>query len=337
MKEPGGSPRTMCDMKRPARVVGLIAVFAFAFAAAWIRLPYYAVGPGPTQDVAPLIDVQGVERYASRGELVMTTIRWYQVTALQSVGAWIDDSQFVVSEDEIYPPGQDRELEQARATSQMDQSKVAASMVVLEELFGYPHEHGRGALIGATGEDCPATGELFVGDLVTAIDGRPVPSVAAADRELEAVPQDEPVAFRVQAGGETHDVEITRGPCDGGDEPLIGIDMVAAFPFEIEIASGDVGGPSAGLMFALGLYDTLTPGDLTGGRTIAGTGTIDADGWVGGIGGIEDKVIGAERAGASVFLVPADNMDELDGVDAGDMRLISVGSFDDAVAALEGL
>ena len=83
--------------------------------------------------------------------------------------------------------------------------------------------------------------------------------------------------------------------------------MVDAFPFEIEIASGDVGGPSAGLMFALGLYDTLTPGDLTGGRTIAGTGTIDLEGEVGGIGGIVDKVVGAERAGASVFLVPAEN------------------------------
>ncbi|MGH2630764.1 MAG: YlbL family protein [Actinomycetota bacterium] len=324
-------------MKRGARVVALIAMFAIAFAAAWIRLPFYAVGPGPAQDVAPLIDVQGVPRYASRGELVMTTIRWYQVTALQSVGAWIDDTQFVVGEDEIYPPGQDRELEQERAISQMDQSKIAASMVVLRELFGYPDEHGRGALIDATGEDCPATGELFVGDLIVAIDGRPVRSLAAADRALEAVSVDEPVAFRVQAGGQTHDVEITRGSCGNSDEPLIGIRMVDAFPFEIEIASGEVGGPSAGLMFALGLYDTLTPGDLTGGRTIAGTGTIDADGAVGGIGGIVDKVVGAERAGASVFLVPADNMGELEGVDTGDMRLISVRSFHAAVEALEGL
>jgi Lon-like protease len=327
----------MCIVKHPVRVVGLIAAFAVAFVAAWVRLPYYAVGPGPTQDVAPLIDVQGVDRYASRGQLVMTTIRWYQVTALQSVGAWIDDTQFVVPEDEIYPPGQDRELEQERATSQMDQSKIAASMVVLEELFGYPEEHGRGALIGVTGEDCPSSGELFAGDLIVAIDGRPVPSVAAADRALEAVPDDEPVKFRVRAGDEAHDVAVTRAPCGGSDDPLIGIRMVPAFPFEIEIASGDVGGPSAGLMFALGLYDTLTPDDLTGGRTIAGTGTIGPKGHVGGIGGIVDKVVGAERAGASVFLVPAENMGELRGVDVGDMKLIPVASFDAAVAALEAL
>ncbi|MGZ8630364.1 MAG: YlbL family protein [Actinomycetota bacterium] len=324
-------------MRRFARVTALTAMFAVAFAAGWIRLPYYAVGPGPAQDVAPLIDVQGVPRYDSRGELIMTTIRWYQVTALQSLIAWIDETQFVVGQDEIYPPGQDRELEQERSISQMDQSKIDASVVVLTELFDYPEEHGEGALIEVVGEDCPAAGELFVGDLVVAIDGQPVDSLEEAREAIDEVPVEEPVAFRVRAGGEPHDVEITRAPCAGEEVPLVGIRMVDAFPFEIEISSGDVGGPSAGLMFALGLYDTLTPGDLTDGRRIAGTGTIDGLGVVGGIGGIVDKVVGAERAGASVFLVPADNEAELKDVDTGEMRLIPVATFDDAVEALEEL
>jgi PDZ domain-containing protein len=112
--------------------------------------------------------------------------------------------------------------------------------------------------------------------------------------------------------------------------------MVDAFPFEIEISSGDVGGPSAGLMFALGLYDALTPADLTDGRTIAGTGTITPDGRVGPISGIVDKVIGAERGGATVFLVPRANMAELREVDTGGIRLVPVGTFDDAVEALDG-
>jgi PDZ domain-containing protein len=327
----------MSAMRRFARVAALVALFGVAFAAGWIRLPYYAVGPGPAQDVAPLIDVQGAPRYDSRGELIMTTIRWYQVTALQSVIAWIDEAQFVVGEDEIYPPGQDRELEQERSISQMDQSKIDASVVVLTELFDYPDEHGEGALIEAVGEGCPAAGQLFVGDRVLAIDGQHVDSYAEAQQAIDEVPVEEPVAFRVRVGDETHDVEVTRGPCPGFKEPLVGINMVDAFPFEIEISSGDVGGPSAGLMFALGLYDTLTPGDLTGGRTIAGTGTIDVHGEVGGIGGIVDKVVGAERAGASVFLVPAANEDELQGVDTGEMRLIPVATFDEAVGALEGL
>ena len=220
----------------------------------------------------------------------------------------------------------------------MDQSKIDASIVVLNELFDYPEEHGKGALVQAVGPDCPAEGELFVGDVVLAIDGRRVDSTQEARRTIDRVPLDEPLAFRVRAAGEVHDIELLREPCvPDNEEPLVGISMVDAFPFPIEISSGDVGGPSGGLMFSLGLYDALTPEDLTGGRTIAGTGTIDPGGDVGPLGNIADKVIGAERAGASVFLVPADNMDELADVDTEGMRLISVATFDDAVEALEGL
>jgi len=328
----------MPTMRRTARIVALVVLFALAFAAAWIRLPYYAVGPGPANDVATLIHVQDVPRYGSEGTFIMTTVRWQQVTALQSLVAWIDESRFIVGEDVIYPPGVDREQEQERAISQMDQSKIDASIVVLTELFDYPEEHGNGALIEAVGPDCPAGGELFVGDVVVSIGGRRVESSRAASRAIDRVPVDEPVTFRVRAGGEAHDIELLREPCvPGNDEPLVGISMVNAFPFPIEISSGDVGGPSAGLMFSLGLYDTLTPEDLTGGRTIAGTGTIDPEGRVGPIGGIADKVIGAERAGATVFLVPARNMKELADVNTDGMRLIRVATFDDAVDALEAL
>jgi PDZ domain-containing protein len=323
-------------MRRTVRFVAFAALFGLAFAAAWIRLPLYALGPGPADEVGPLIDVQGVPRYPSQGELIMTTVSWQQVTALGSAIAWIDDTRSVVGRDEIFPPGLDRDEEQARAISQMDQSKIDASIVVLEELFGYPEEHGKGALIEATGEDCPAAGELFPGDEVISIDGRRIGSAREAARAIDGVPPGEPVAFRVRAGGEVHEVELLREPCAGRDEPLIGINMVDAFPFEIEISSGDAGGPSAGLMFALGLYDALTPADLTDGRLIAGTGTISPDGKVGAISGIADKVIGAERAGATIFLVPRGNMAELEGVDTGGLRLIPVGSFDEAVEALEG-
>lgn len=322
-------------MRRFVRLVALVVLFVVAFAAAWVRLPYYAVGPGPADEVDPLIDVQGVPRYASRGKLIMTTISWRQVTALDALFAWIDDSRFLVSEEEIYPPGLDRQVEEERAISQMDQSKIDASVVVLEELFDYPEEHGDGALVQSVGPRCPAEGELFPGDLVLTIDGEEIGSQAQAQAAIDGVPIDDPVRFRVQAGGEEHDVAIVRGDCPGYRRPLLGISMVDRFPFEIEIASGDVGGPSAGLMFALGLYDALTPADLTDGRTIAGTGVITAAGRIEPIGGIADKVIGADDAGASVFLLPRENMDELDGVDTGDLRLIPVGTFDQAVAALE--
>jgi Lon-like protease len=325
-------------MKRALGIGVLVLLFVAAFVAVWFRLPYYSIQPGPAREVEPLIDVQGHERFPSTGKLIMTTVSWYQVTPLQALFAWIDPAQSVVPDEDIYPPGESKSSEHQRAISQMDTSKILATSVVLEELAGYPKEHGVGALIEATTEGCPAYQRLFAGDLVREIDGTRINSSIQADRVIEHVPVDDPVSFTVQAAGQTHEIRLTRTHCvQDVKRPLIGISMVEPFPFRVEIASGDIGGPSAGLMFALGLYDTLTPGDLTGGRTIAGTGEIFPNGRVGPIGGIKDKVVAAERVGASVFLVPADNMAELDGVDTGDMRLISVRSFDQALQALEDL
>jgi PDZ domain-containing protein len=321
-------------MKRFLKIAAFVLAFGLIFAVGYIRLPYYAVGPGPAREVTPLIDVQGHPRYPSAGRLIMTTVRWYQVTPLQALVAWADPHQSVVSKNLLYPPGQDAFAEQRRAISQMDQSKIDATYVVLADLENYPKDHGSGALIEVTGQDCPADGKLFAGDTIVAIDGHPVASAKAASELLDAAGPGEPIDFRVRAAGQTHDVEVAKGRCPGADGPLVGISIIDAFPFRVEISSGDVGGPSAGLMFALGLYDDLTPGDLTQGRTIAGTGTIDPDGNVGPIGGITDKVVAAERVGASIFLVPQENMAELEGVDTGDMRLISIATFKDAVDAL---
>jgi Lon-like protease len=216
----------------------------------------------------------------------------------------------------------------------MDQSKIDAAVVALAEVTDYPREHGPGALVEFVGPGCPAEGRLFPGDVIVRIGGEEVGSPREASRLIDAVPADEPIEFRIEADGEEHDVRVTRGFCPAMDEPLIGIVLVESFPFEITIESGDVGGPSAGLMWAVGLYDLLTPGDLTGGRTVAGTGSIDLDGNVGPIGGILDKVVAAREANADIMLVPRDNFDEVRDVDAGDLRLISVSTFDDAVEAL---
>jgi PDZ domain-containing protein len=325
-------------MKRPFRIAALVALFAIAFAVAFVRLPYYAVGPGPAREVGPMIDVGDQPRYDSAGKLIMTTVSWYPLTALEALKAWLDPALTIVGEDVLYPPGEDRSTERLRAISQMDQSKIEATSVVLRELTDYPAEHAEGSLIEATAEGCPAFNRLFSGDVIVAIDGVDVSSTRQARRTIDVIPVAEPITFTVEAAGETHDVDLTRRPCLKDDpEPLVGISMVDPFPFPVEISSGDIGGPSAGLMFALGLYDTLTPGDLTGGRTIAGTGEIFPDGTVGPIGGIADKVIAADRVGASVFLVPRQNMAELRGVDIGDMDLVPVDSFEAALGALRGL
>jgi len=326
----------MTPVKRILKIVAAVLGLALVFAVGFVRLPYYAVGPGPANEVIPLIRVGGGQpTYPPSGKLIMTTVSFYQVTPLEALRAWLDPHESIVAEDVLYPPGVDHATEDQRSRSQMDQSKIDAAVVVLTELEDYPKSHGPGALIEQSFPGCPADGELFSGDLIVSIDGETVDSRTDASKLLGDVPAREPIDFRVRAAGETHDVEVAKRPCGGSKEPLVGISLVDNFPFPIVIASGNVGGPSAGLMFSLGLYDLLTPGDLTSGRTIAGTGTIAADGTVGPIGGIIDKVVAAQRVGASVFLVPKQNMAELQGVDTGDMRLIPVGTFDDAVSALQ--
>ena len=306
-----------------------------AFFAGWVRLPYYSLGPGPAREVQPLIRVSGAQEYPSQGKLIMTTVSFRGLSAVGMLVAWLDPHLAVVSQETLYPPGETAEQEQQRSLSQMDQSKIDATDVVLRRLTDYPKDHGDGALLEFVYPGCPAEGKLFAGDLVESVDGTPVHSADDASKALDAVPVKDPITFQVLAAGENHDITLTRERClPDVDAPRVGINLIDPFPIDVRIASGDVGGPSAGLMWAVGLYDLLTPGDITAGKTVAGTGTIDTRGRVGPIGGIQDKVVAAERAGATVFLVPADNMKELADADTGDMRLISVSTFQDALDAL---
>ena len=322
-------------MRRSFRSAGSLLLIAAVIAVSWIRLPFYSFGAGPAREIAPLIHVKDARTYGSAGHLVMTTIRFDKLTALGMLATWIDPDRSVEGEDVVYPPGLTAEEETRRAISQMDQSKIDAAVVVLSLLTDYPKEHGVGALVEAVGPDCPADDRLFPGDLIVRIDGEPVDSRRTASRLIDAVPIDEPIEFRVDTDGEMQDVRLTRGSCPGVDDPLIGIVLVEPFPFEITIESSEIGGPSAGLMWALGLYDLLTPGDLTRGRTIAGTGEIDLEGNIGPIGGITDKVGAAQSVDADILLVPQDNFSELRDVDTGDLELIPVSTLEEAVEALD--
>ncbi|MEX2275937.1 MAG: S16 family serine protease [Actinomycetota bacterium] len=310
-----------------------VAVLAVAVAAGLARLPFYGIGPGPAREVQPLIAVEGPRVYASSGRLVMTTVSYRQLTAIGVVLAWLDPDEAVVDESVLFPPGLTSEEEHRLAISDMDTSKINATFVALRELTGYPKEHGRGALIQGLVPGCSADGVLYPGDVVLDVNGRPVADVRAADRVIDDVPSGDTVIFTVRPLGEstTEDVRLVRKPCGASKEPLVGIARVPVFPFEVSIGSGDIGGPSAGLMFSLGLYDLLTPGDLTDGRTVAGTGTIGLDGRVGPIGGIEEKVVAAERTGAEVLLVPARNFAAALEVAPEGLELVEVGTFQDAL------
>lgn len=320
------------------RIVLLVApAIALLICLYAVELPLFVESPGRARAVLPLIDVDGTETYSSRGEFLLTTVSLGRANLYEAVRAWIDGDADVLQEEDILAPGQtDREYE-AVSRSQMDQSKIAAASVALESNTEYPQVHGPGVIVQDVLPGAPADGSLFPGDLITSIDGRPLDGVGDLRNRIREAGTERALRMRVRPveGGESRQVDLRPGMIPGEDRPVIGIASIPNFPFEVQIASGDIGGPSAGLMWALGVTDVLTPGDLTDGRRVAGTGTVDLEGAVGPIGGVRLKVAAAEEAGAKIFLVPTENLAEARG--AGDtIELVPVASVEDAVRALGG-
>jgi PDZ domain-containing protein len=302
-----------------------------------VELPVFVEAPGSAREVLPLIDVDGVPTYGSDGRLLLTTVSLGRANVFESVAGWLDPNAAVLREGEVLAPGQtDQEYDQA-SRSQMDQSKIAAVAVALEPLTGYPRDHGPGVIVQDVLPGSPADGKLGPGDLIVSIDGERLAGVGDLRRRIAEAGTTSDLRLRVRPleGGDFRTVTLRPARVPGEDRPVIGIASVPNFPFDVTISSGDIGGPSAGLMWAVGVTDVLTPGDLTEGRSVAGTGTVALDGRVGPIGGVRLKIVAAEDAGAEVFLVPSANMDEARG--AGQrIRLVPVDSVEDAVEALGG-
>jgi Lon-like protease len=334
-ESPPPIPPPPAPPKRRRRPIFLLPIVALAIVLLYVRLPYFVLAPGPAEDVEPLIHLQHAQGDPTRGHFLLTAIRFYQPNAYQLLGAWLSPTEAVVPERDLLAPGQTQDQETQVALSEMDQSKIDATIVALSKYAGYPQQHGDGALIESVFPGTPAEGKLFAGDVITSVNGKPIHQAADVSAPIVAAGVGHPVAFTVMAAGETRQVSVAPAIVKGADHPVVGISVFNNFPFDLTISSGNIGGPSAGLMWTLGLIDLLTPGDLTGGRTIAGTGTIDPDGNVGPIGGIEEKVAAAERSHATAFFAPAMQAAEARAVAHG-IVIVPVNSYADALDYLNG-
>lgn len=304
--------------------------------AAWsVELPLIAYSPGPITDAADSVVVDGAPVYPPGGELVMLTVAGQDINAFEALVAAIDPSVDVLARRAVRRPDESDEEYRRRNLQLMDQSTTAAITVALDHVDTVDYEPT--VFITGYAADTPAGQVLDIGDRILTLAGEDVStledlSAALGDRR----PGDE-VTIEVERGGDvvSHDVALAQRE-DDPDTPMIGI-FVRQLPFWVDIDSGIVGGPSAGLMYTLAIIDVLTPGDLTGGRIVAGTGTIDTDGNVGGIGGVRQKVVAAEAAGAEVMLVPESNHEAALTAPRTDLELVPVATVGDALEFLESL
>jgi PDZ domain-containing protein len=335
------TPFTLEDLPVPAkrrrewrRVLWLIPVVVLAFVVFTVRLPYFIFSPGPTEDVLGLVKITGATTYPAHGQLLLTTVNFREATPAAILAAWLSPTESVVPEDQVLAPGQSLQQNIQQQQEVMSTSQIDAQIAVFSRYEQYPDRHGTGVLVEDVGSGTPAEGKLVPGNVITQVNGRPVDDPAAVGDVIQGTAVGSPIRFTVQASTGTKDVSIAPANVQGVDHPIVGVVLVHTFTLAVSFRSGDIGGPSAGLMWALGLVDLLTPGDLTGGHVISGTGTISPDGTVGPIGGVQEKVAGAERGGATVFFVPLQDAKDARSV-AGDITVVPVSTYQQAVRYLQ--
>lgn len=321
-------------------LAGLLAL-ALAIAGAAQPVPYVVLSPGPAFDTlgavgsTPVLTITGHKTYPTDGTLELTTVSVLDdVTLAKALRAWFSSSEAVVPRELLYPPDQDREETQDQNAELMEQSHESATAAALRAV-GIPGTTT--VRVGEVAAGQPADGQLRVGDVLSTVDGTPVTGVTRLRDLLNAGPPGSVVVLRIVRAGKAATVRLrTAASSDDPSRAVIGISAKesSTFPVKVDIKLTDVGGPSAGLMFALGIVDKLEPGSLTGGRHVAGTGEITADGTVGAIGGVAQKLQGARDAGATVFLVPDANCEEARRSPPDGLALVRVKTLKDALASL---
>lgn len=324
-------------------LIGTVLVAALTAVSLLVKVPYVALGPGPTTntmgtgpDGKQIITVVRGTSSESKGQLRLVTVTVTDnLTLWSAVWDWFDDDYAVVPRDVVYPPDQSDQQTDQQQQQQFQDSQTAAETAAYRELgCTGPAE----VTVTSVTKDSGADGKLRSDDVITTVDGQKVTSTENLVKLVQAKPAGTERTVGYERDGKAGTARITTGKGSTGKAAL-GVTVSEKQPckYEVKVSLGDIGGPSAGLMFALGIVDTLTPADLTGGMVIAGTGEIDAAGKVGPIGGIQEKLIGARRDGATVFLTPKDNCAQAAKAVPDGLRLVKVDTLHDAVQALADL
>lgn len=341
---PGPAPRRMDPRTWVMLFSGVVSILLFAFIT-MLPLPYALMRPGPVLDVlsapegVPLITVEGRQTYETDGTLDLLTVRvtggpGTPSTVWDVLGGWVDPDVAVRPVDEVFPPERSKEDVDADNAQAMVTSQETATAAAMTELgISVPTTL---TVVGFS-PDSDAQGKLLDQDVVVSVEGTSIVDLPELREELQQIEPGNPVRIGVDRDGETQELTFATSEAEGRTVMGVFIDPIYDFPFSVQIKIEDIGGPSAGMMFALGIVDKLTPGAMTGGERIAGTGTMDSDGAVGAIGGIQQKLVGADDAGADWFLAPADNCAEVVGNVPSGLRVVRVATLAEARVAVEAI
>ena len=338
------------DWRAPRTIALLVSgtlLTALAMLLVLLPVPYARLAPGPATDTLgesngkPLIAISGHQTYPPTGKLELTTVSItnpdHQMTLLEALSGWFSSDVAVVPKEAVYDTTKSAAQIDAENTQEMALSQKHATAAALKALNIAITPH---VVVSALTSGTPAAGKLMLNDEIQKVDGAIITTPQDVVDDVRKHKPGEQVSFQVKRG----DAELTQvltTTTNPGDAklPYVGIspDRDYTFPFSVKIELDNVGGPSAGMMFALGVIERLTQGGITGGMTIAGTGTITDDGVVGKIGGIQMKIKGARNAGATVFLVPADNCREARTGAPKGIQLVKVDKLSTALSALASI
>lgn len=322
--------------------VALVPILVFGALMAAVTVPFVSLGPGPTfntlgeYDGKQVVDIKGTEVKPTSGNLNMTTVSQRdELTLGQALAMWVSGNEQLVPRDLVYPPDKSREDVDKDNDEEFKDSEDSAEYAALGFL-----KYAPAVTVAAVNDSGPAKDKLQAGDAIDAVDGQPTATLDEFTTLLKATKPGQQVVLdyrrkNAPAGTTT----VTLGSNPDRDYGYLGVSVLDApwAPFSIDFNLANIGGPSAGLMFSLAVVDKLTTGDLNDSKFVAGTGTISPDGAVGAIGGITHKMSAARDAGATVFLVPADNCDEAVTEQQDGMRLVKVDTLGTAVDALHAL
>jgi PDZ domain-containing protein len=335
-----------------------LVVTAFVVVASFVTVPYYALVPGDALSVSRLISLPPRQTYPLHGRVLLTDVGVNNLSLVGLLRTWLDSKWLhsnatIVSDAELTANLPVSEFN-AEGTVDMQESELTAEAVALRQLGYEVPEQDVGVTVYVIDPKAPAWHVLRVGDVVSALDGTSTPNPQALRSALRAHRPGEVVTLQVGSvahptPGHPVTLKLGRTVEDHTTVPLIGIGDPSAqiygmgtqpvyqLPFTVKINSDQIGGPSAGLAWTLGMIDSLCGGGLTGGRSVAATGTIDPDGTVGDVGGVQQKTVAVERASASVFLVPAPELAAARAKAAPNLKVLGVSSLHDALVDLQRL